>query len=77
MGAALIGAVACTLMAVLAKPFNLGLVQNVTVGALGSGGTVALADPVAPSHLVALLLGLVVALAAMVAIGAWLNHRAR
>ena len=75
--AALIGAIACTLMAVLAKQFNLGLAQNIALGALCCGGTVALVGGPAPSHLAGILLGLVVALIAMAAIGAWLNHRAR
>ncbi len=74
---AIVGAIACTLMAVLAKQFNLGLAQNIALGALCCGGTVALAGGVAPSHLAGILLGLVVSLICMAAIGAVLNHRAR
>jgi len=74
---ALVGAVACTLMAVLAKRFNLGLAQNIALGALCCGGTVALVGGVAPSHLAGIFLGVAVSLICMAAIGTFLNHRAR
>lgn len=77
LGAAIVGAIACTLVAVMAKQFNLGLVQNIALGALGCGGTVALVGGDAPSHISGVLIGLAVSIVAMLAIGALLNHRAR
>ena len=77
LAGAIVGAIACTLMAVMAKRFNLGLVQNILLGALCCGGTVALVGRVAPSHISGILLGLAVALICMAAIGTVLNHRAR
>lgn len=77
LAGALTGAILCTLLAISAKQFNLGLVQNVVLGALGTGGTVALVGEVAPSHLASVLLGITVSLIAMVLIGTWLNARAR
>ena len=74
---ALSGALFCTLLAVLAKTFNLGLFENIALGALAGGGTVALVGGVAPSHLAAMLLGVAVALSLMVIVGAVLNARAR
>ena len=77
LAGAISGAVICTLVALFAKQFNLGLVQNIALGALCCGGTVALVGGVAPSHMAGILLGLAVSLIAMVSIGAFLNHRAR
>lgn len=74
---ALSGAIFCTLLAVLSKHLNLGLGQNIALGAVVSGGVVALVGEIAPSHLASIVLGIAMALIVMALVGAALNARAR
>ncbi|MEM7472442.1 MAG: hypothetical protein AAF340_13920 [Pseudomonadota bacterium] len=75
---AFLGAVLCSLVAVIMKPLNLGLFENIALGGV-CGGVAAYAlraMQVEPIGLAAMLQFLA-SLGPMVVIGLWLNARAR
>ena len=75
---AILGALLCSVVAVVMKPLNLGLFENIAIGAL-SGGLVAYLLRQFPIEPLALMLSikLIGTLGPMVALGLWLNARAR
>ena len=75
--AAVLGAVACTLFAIIAKPLNLGLFENIAVGAISAGAAAAGLGPALPDLLARLPVSAAIALGVMACVGAWLNARAR
>lgn len=75
--ASLLGAVACTLLAMTAKPLNLGLFENIALGAVSAGAATAGLSPVLPNLLARLPISAAIALGMMACVGAWLNARAR
>ncbi|MCY4335749.1 MAG: hypothetical protein OXC60_13915 [Litoreibacter sp.] len=75
---AVLGALLCSVVAVVMKPLNLGLFENIGLGAL-CGGVSAYLLRLFPVELLALMvaLKLCAVLVPMVVIGLWLNARAR
>ena len=72
-----LGALACNLLALAAKPLNLGLFANILTGLLVGGVCAVAMIDMTDFNLANALVAIAASLGAMTLIGLYLNHRAR